>query len=290
MSDNSQIDSLDQVLKKLANNPSFDNAYLAAGELIKLLDVTFVADFDHYKAFTNEKVQAHSGWFIDAPGTSKTPATFELIVNPIIDIEIKLYWIKRTAKSVINGSVAFTPNYEDNPIIYPDKKVGIDIFIPESTDRIIVALSSKLNTRILELHERVFPTTYEVLKKWQQNFETKEQLHSFLWESFNLSELNKKFYIQIASYFNSAVSTLKSNGLDEERSKIFTTRLIGRIMFCWFIKKSGNIIDNPDQYFSPMEMPLNITIQVCENYFLECSIRPFTSETKLCKSIYKALV
>ena len=251
MSDNLQIDALDQALELLAKNPGFDNAYLAVGELVKLLDNSFNADFSHYKAFTNEKVSARTGWFKDAPGTVGTSTTLELLIDPELDLEIKLFWIKRTAKSVINGSVAFTPNFEDNPNIYPDKKIGIDIFIPATSDRLIVTVSSKLSTRVLELHERVTPTSFEVLKKWQQKFSSKEQLHAILWDSFNLSELNKKFYLQIASYFTSAVSTLTLNGIDEERAKIFTSRLIGRLMFCWFIKKADNIIDNPDQYFTP---------------------------------------
>lgn len=251
MSHNPQLSSLDEAIKKMSSNPCFDNAYSAIGEVVKLLDPEFVADFDHYKAFTNEKVQARSGWFVDAPGTSKTPTTFNLLTSDHLGLEVRLYWVRRTVKSVINGSVAFTPNYEDNPAIYPDKNVGIDIFIPETANKLYIVVSNKLSTRVLELSDRLTPTSYEVLKNWLQSFSSKQQMHAILWDSFNLSELNKKFYLQIASYFNSAVSTLTTKGVKENEAKVFTSRLIGRLLFCWFIKKAGGIIDKPEQYFTP---------------------------------------
>ena len=75
-----------------------------------------------------------------------------------------------------------------------------------------------------------------------------------LLERFSLEVVNKDFYDEIVQHFNALIDSKKRNlnlplnDTDIER-KNFAMRLIGRIMFCWFLKqksskKGGQLIPN----------------------------------------------
>lgn len=62
----------------------------------------------------------------------------------------------------------------------------------------------------------------------------------YYWQSvFSISVLNKKFYEDIISWFNTAVIDIKipAETAGSERHKDFTVRLIARLIFIWFLKE-----------------------------------------------------
>ena len=76
---------------------------------------------------------------------------------------------------------------------------------------------------------------------------------------FSVEVVNKQFYLEIAKFFDELVSNEDKNltlpGVSEEdinTRKSFAVRLIGRIMFCWFLKqkKSDNGQLIPDELLS----------------------------------------
>jgi len=76
---------------------------------------------------------------------------------------------------------------------------------------------------------------------------------------FSVEVVNKQFYLEIAKFFDELVSSEDKNltlpGVSEEDTntrKSFAVRLIGRIMFCWFLKqkKSDNGQLIPDELLS----------------------------------------
>ncbi len=76
---------------------------------------------------------------------------------------------------------------------------------------------------------------------------------------FSVEVVNKQFYFEIAKFFDELVSGEDKNlilpGISEEDTntrKSFAVRLIGRIMFCWFLKqkKSNNGQLIPDELLS----------------------------------------
>lgn len=61
---------------------------------------------------------------------------------------------------------------------------------------------------------------------------------------FSLEVVNKQFYLEIAKYFDELISNEKNNlalpSVSQENINIrksFAVRLIGRLMFCWFLKQ-----------------------------------------------------
>ncbi len=116
----------------------------------------------------------------------------------------------------------------------------------------------KIVLKTLSLEAGEWYKTYDfILNKVAEQFNTgglfqreKEPalLWKALWEAFDISIVNKKFYYEIKQAFDSLIkdNLSKTKGIlttDEARSQ-FAIRLIGRIIFCWFLKKKGIIKDN----------------------------------------------
>ncbi len=88
---------------------------------------------------------------------------------------------------------------------------------------------------------------HEVSEKVNRLFVEPTDLWKALWQAFDISIVNKRFYLEIKAVFDSLVQRELSKSkqlFTDEATKIqFAIRLIGRIIFCWFLKRKG-IIDN----------------------------------------------
>ncbi len=102
----------------------------------------------------------------------------------------------------------------------------------------------------------------EVHKKTAHLSVEPNELWKALWKSFDISVVNKKFYLDIKSSFDSLINddVFKGSIRIEEARKQFAVRLIGRIIFSWFLKKK-NII-------SETVLSSNAILKY-ENYYLE---------------------
>jgi len=87
---------------------------------------------------------------------------------------------------------------------------------------------------------------YEVHKKVSRLFVEPNELWKALWKSFDISVVNKKFYLDIKAAFDSLINNavFKGSIRIEEARKQFAVRLIGRIIFCWFLKKKNIVADS----------------------------------------------
>lgn len=91
---------------------------------------------------------------------------------------------------------------------------------------------------------------------------------------FSLEVVNKQFYLEVARYFDELVSDINlpsaSQG-DINIKKSFAVRLIGRLMFCWFLKQkkseSGQLI--PDKILSSNAVTKDYYHGIIEPLFFE---------------------
>lgn len=122
----------------------------------------------------------------------------------------------------------------------------------------------------------------EVHKKVAQLFVEPNELWKALWKSFDISVVNKKFYLDIKSAFDSLINdkVFKGSIRIEEARKQFAVRLIGRIIFSWFLKKkniiaeavlSSNAISKYDNYY----------LEFLEKLFFEVFNTPHKERGKL---------
>jgi hypothetical protein len=86
----------------------------------------------------------------------------------------------------------------------------------------------------------------EVSQKVNQLFVEPIDLWKVLWKAFDISIINRKFYEEIKDAFTSLLVQLnkKSNPFTNEEDRAqFAIRLIGRIIFCWFLKRKDVLHD-----------------------------------------------
>jgi len=240
---------LNQSLKELEKKSNFLACQSVVNQIANLLEIS-ASKFWKLFEDSNGKIRSNASWFMMAEGFADKRASYKIAEDNGKNIDLKVYWIKKASKSIIGWLVALTPNFEDEPF-YKSKNIGIDFIIPEKADRVIVVLSHNYIIRILELKGELSITQQEIFAKWLQTFDftNKEQAHNILWKSFDLEPLNKKFYKEVSSFFVELKQYLSDKKIfDERHSALFTNRLIGRIIFCWFLEKK-EIINSDFGYF-----------------------------------------
>lgn len=244
---------LDLLLKQLSTERSFDVAEKIATKLADLLNIKTK---DRFLANIS-RVDAELTRFQLAPGFARQAAAYELPHEDNKPFDLKLFWIKKASKTNLSWIIGLTPNFEDAES-NDYKNIGIDFVVPETCDSIIILLSNRFKIRALELKDHITPTQLEIFTQWiklpeidiTDQKELKKTLHAKLWESFNFEPINRKFYLELVEHFSVLVHHLEKD-LGRKPSVMFTTRLIGRLLFIWFLKKKNLINKNIDYFAVP---------------------------------------
>ena len=192
-------------------------------------------------------------WFQNHPDFAGQKSVFEILDGNSPKLQAKFYWLKKRSNALMAGAVHFTPNWEDADWSRKDPyKVGIDFFLSPDSRSMHIALSNFGKLRVLELSERLTNTDAEVLEKWHNlgSITSLELLHSTIWDSFKLQSVNAKFYNGVADAFTELQDYLIQNGKPEHEGKLFASRLLGRLIFVWFLRKM-NLISTNFHYFEP---------------------------------------
>jgi predicted RNA methylase len=245
------VTRVNELLSSLEDSPTLDKGIEIADEFIRLFtDSISVSSEDIFESSLElPNAERYDSWFQPHPIFKSNRACFELSETPLL--QAKFYWLKKKSRQIIAGSVHFTPNYEDEDYTQNDRyKVGLDFFLSPNGKSLQIVLSNRGNLRIVEINKRLNNTQVEIFKTWTDvsNLKTREALHNTLWDSFQLKSVNQKFYLGISNSFTELLQHLKSIEKDEEEAKLFASRLLGRLLFCWFLRKKG-IIDESIGYF-----------------------------------------
>jgi type I restriction-modification system DNA methylase subunit len=250
-----ELRSLDRLIKeqfKLRTLESGLNTALAVLDLLGCKPGQNVEDIQLTK-LQLPNAERYDHWFQPHPFFKSNRSCFELIDSNELPVQAKFYWLQRKSKLAISGGVHFSPNWEDSEFTRTQGyKVGIDFFLTANADSLLIVLSDRGNLRIVELNEQLRATQVEIFSAWAESGRatTPEILHSTLWKTFQLQAVNEKFYVGIANAFTELVQHLDETApeMTEADSKQFVNRLIGRLLFCWFLKKR-NILDREQGYF-----------------------------------------
>ncbi|MFZ4560619.1 MAG: Eco57I restriction-modification methylase domain-containing protein [Saprospiraceae bacterium] len=123
--------------------------------------------------------------------------------------------------------------------------------------------------RIVAFRRKLTATQYhKILQQWQGiGTKPKPEIADLLWKSLDIKEVNKEFYKQIKERFDALLGIVKTQPVPatDDQVKQFTVRLIGRYIFCWFLKEKGIIppglmgtenIRNTPNYYQTVLLPL----------------------------------
>lgn len=251
-SNNTFASSVNELLGKLEDNPTIETGIELANQIVSLFgEVNTKSVEDVFESSLElPNAERYDSWFQPHPIFKSDRACFDLADAPLL--QAKFYWLKKRSRQILAGGVHFTPNYEDEEFTHNERyKVGLDFFLSPNGKSLQVVLSNRGNLRIVELSGRLNNTQKEIFEKWigAGSLKSQEALHTTLWESFKLKSVNQKFYDGVSNSFTELLQHLKSIDKDEEEAKLFASRLLGRLLFCWFLRKKG-IIDESVGYFN----------------------------------------
>lgn len=252
----SRLNAIDAQVNELFKKPSFLDAEELIINIVSLLGVQ-VPEKSKFGFILDQKFIKNEPWFLWHEIFPDKRAGEVLKHDEGMPIEIKIYWLNRIAADRIKGIVRFTDNYEDNKRTRDDEKslIGADFIINPKADGIIIALSNNGIVRVLEIKERLNNTQKQILSSWaeiasgEKRFE-KGYLHESLWNSFELKVVNQNFYDMISNAFTDLKQHLESKNIfAEDDAKQFSNRLIGRLLFVWFLRKKDFISEEKIPYF-----------------------------------------
>ncbi len=144
-------------------------------------------------------------------------------------------------------------------------------------DKLVLIFNQGEQKRIVSFRNRLTNTQYnKIILTWQGiGTKSKPEIADLLWKSLDIKEVNKEFYKQIKERFDALLGIVKTQHAEkntgtgatatENQVKQFTVRLIGRYIFCWFLKEKGiipnalissNAIRQTDNYYQSILLPL----------------------------------
>lgn len=245
------IDLTDEILKGILPNQSNWHAKLAHNSQEKGgIPTPLPQDvFHNNKQFT---------WFHEHPTAKSVKVALQHFEAGDCDVEANFFWFsEKSSKQKISTATQYTTNWEDNDLYKQgDNKIGIDFFLSHDTNSLMLVISNGQNIRALELSDHLSNTQKEIFtdrlfRVFDGVSDSGNQalIHARLWDALKLSEVNNKFYQGIVRQFNVLSSTLMEvNGKTKNEAKQFSSRLLGRLLFIWFLRKM-NIIDESYEYF-----------------------------------------
>lgn len=215
------------------------------------------------------KNQKQVRWFNSHPESASARSAFKLFNEQDCALESNFFWFSESAtKQKIAAATDYSQNWEDSELTRkPQYKVGIDFFLTPEANSLLVVLSNHQKLRVLELQGSLSNTQKTIFKDKldgaaaytgiengvQLEFEPQRTIHTTLWNALQLKEVNKKFYGYIAGHFKELVNALQAIGKTTDDSKQFSSRLLGRLLFIWFLRKM-DIVNESVGYFETNEL------------------------------------
>jgi len=136
-------------------------------------------------------------------------------------------------------------DFQSAPVIIQNGRTAPAYFVHIVTtpayDRLYFILNQGNQKRILSLRNKLTQTQFnKIIPAWQNvGALSKPELAKLLWTSLDIGEVNKEFYEKIKTRFDdlAAIIKLQSPESNDNQIKQYAVRLIGRYIFCWFLKE-----------------------------------------------------
>ena len=210
--------------------------------------------------FSNQKMET---WFYKHPILGNARIALHHVQVPELAYESQFYMLSDDlSKARVAATANLFSHWEDSELTkFPTYKVGLHFFVSHDGRTFYLVLTKDTNIRVLELNERLSNTQSEILESLKnvlayqsiEENETQQTIHAQLWKALELSEVNKRFYEGVAKAFTLLVQHLHNNDYVKKEAQLFSSRLLGRLIFIWFLRKK-DIIHESMGYFDPMDL------------------------------------
>ncbi|MFT4148429.1 MAG: N-6 DNA methylase, partial [Micrococcaceae bacterium] len=261
MSQNKLVE-VDNASVQLAKQKSFNEAEMLVKKLVALLGGEYEEVYKPLEVGITDSVENYNK--IYQKNSSGSPYRREVYQDNKTTIELFHLRNKRSKQDIQTSMSSLTKwvpgDDEDN-----GEQVGISFFITVDNS-VIMAMQDELhNIRLVEIggglsntQKTIFSEIENVIAK-----DTRQEIFETIWHALRLQTVNNDFYKGIVAFFADLVDHLGIDNKDVEANKLFASKLLGRLLFLWFVREEKVIPEfdedataDSDKYYKEVLKPL----------------------------------
>lgn len=280
------INEINKKLAQLAENPSRENVLDFAFALLQWMNIE--PNAQNNQQLLSPQTQKLKDFLAPAPQTVQ-PQLYRLSADNQ-NVRVRFAVLKKLKKDYISQLVDNDPgltSYQASikgivhipgkPQYIPKQPYFIHFVTTPDYDKLVLIFNQGEQKRIVSFRRRLTTTQYnKIIQQWQGvGSKPKPEIADLLWKSLDIKEVNKEFYRQVKERFDALLGIVKTQHAPialrtgttatENQVKQFTVRLIGRYIFCWFLKEKGIIahsligkktIEETDNYYQNVLLKL----------------------------------
>jgi adenine-specific DNA-methyltransferase len=255
-----KISDLNEALVGLGQHPSREKVLTLAFDLLQWMGIQEVAE--QKPVLLPPQTQKLREYLAPAPITSQ-PQLYRLSTDNT-PVRVRFAVLKKLKKEYIGQLVDNDPGLTSYQAIskglnqqpsyggfIPSQPYFVHLVTTADYDRLVLIFNQGDQKRIVSFRNRLTNTQYhKIVSLWQGiASKSKPEIADLFWKSLDIKEVNKEFYKQIKERFDALLATIKLQqpSASDSQTKQFAVRLIGRYVFCWFLKEKKII---PDELIS----------------------------------------
>jgi len=248
------LSDLNIILSKLAQNPGREHVLEFAFALTEWMGLK--PNADKKPQLLAPQTQKLKEYLAPVPQTVQ-PQLYRLTADGQ-SIRVRFATLKKLKKDYIGQLVDNDPgltsyqasskgivNIPGRPTYIPSEPYFVHFITTPAYDRLTLVFNQGDQKRIITFRNRLTHTQYnKIIEQWHGiAAKAKPELADLLWRSLDIKEVNKEFYKEIKERFDALVGIAIADKTKATESQIkqFAVRLIGRYIFCWFLKEKGVI-------------------------------------------------
>lgn len=246
------INDINKILAQLAENPSRENVLDFAFALLQWMNIE--PNAGNKPQLISPQTQKLKDFLAPAPQTVQ-PQLYRLSADNQ-NVRVRFAVLKKLKKDYISQLVDNDPGLSSYQSFIKGITANGSGFVPTQPyfihfvttpdyDKLVLIFNQGEQKRIVSFRRRLTTTQYnKIIQQWQGvGSKSKPEIADLLWKSLDIKEVNKEFYKQIKERFDALLGIVKTQHTTatENQVKQFTVRLIGRYIFCWFLKEKGII-------------------------------------------------
>lgn len=280
------ITDINKILERIAENPSRENILDLSFALLQWMSIEPSAQ--NKPQLLSPQTQKLKEFLATAPQTVQ-PQLYRLSADNQ-NIRVRFAVLKKLKKEYISQLVDNDPGLssyqsfikgltsQNGSGFIPTQPYFIHFVTTPEYNKLVLIFNQGEQKRIVSFRNRLTNTQYnKIIQLWRGICtKSKPEIADLLWKSLDIKEVNKEFYKQIKERFDALLGIVKTQHTEatENQVKQFTVRLIGRYIFCWFLKEKGII---------PHSLISKATIASTENYYQNVLLKLFfeTLNTKV---------
>ncbi len=280
------INDINKILSRLADNPTKENILDFSFGLLQWMNIE--PNAANKPQLLSPQTQKLKDFLATAPQTVQ-PQLYRISADNQ-NIRVRFAVLKKLKKEYISQLVDNDPGLgsyqsfskgliqQNGTSFIPTQPYFIHFVTTPDYDKLVLIFNQGEQKRIVSFRNRLTNTQYnKIIQLWQSiGTKPKPEIADQLWKSLDIKEVNKEFYKQIKERFDALLGIVKTqhNTATDNQVKQFTVRLIGRYIFCWFLKEKGII---------PHSLISKEAIEKTENYYQNALLKLFfeTLNTKV---------